>query len=254
MSRSGVPGGRQEPAPERNEGREEGLHPRYRRAFGCVTWVYMGILAFLAAATLFALPIRYVGDGAGFGQVLSRLSFYGLVLILPAMALAFLLGSRTYRVESAFGRRVGAGIGALIGWACFFVLSWAAVAYSLEGRDQMFRPALFAGLDGSPVLYVFPLLILIATVLVLYALYATKADYGRRRSAVFVSAALALAAGLLVLAADPDGLGLAGALVSTLSGAVGGWVSGFGYARAGGNERIPPGSTIRPSQPRRRAR
>ena len=214
----------------------------------------MGILAFLAAATLLALPIRYVGDGAGFGQVLSRLSFYGLVLILPAMALAFFLGSRTYRVERTFGMRVGAGIGALIGWVCFFVLSWAAVAYGLAGRDQLFRPVLFAGLDGSPVLYAFPLLILMATALVLYALYTTSAAYERRRRAALASAALALVAGLLVLAADPDGLGLVGALVSTLSGAVGGWVSGFGYARAGGNEMIPPGSTIRPRQPRRRAR
>ena len=251
MSRSGAPN-RPELAPGRDGGREEGIHPRYRRAFGCVTWVYMGILAFLAVATLLTLPMRYVGDGAGFGQILSRLSFYGLVLILPSMVLAFLLGSRTFRVETVFGRRVGAGIGAIIGWACFFVLSWAAVAYSLDGRDQIFRPALFAGLEGSLVLYVFPLLILIATALVLYALYATNADYARRRRAVFVSAALALAAGLLVLAADPDGLGLAGALVSTLSGAAGGWVSGFGYARAGGNEMIPPGSTIQPSQARRR--
>lgn len=249
MSRSGAPGRRE---PERDGGREEGIHPRYRRAFGCVTWVYMGILAFLAAATLLALPIRYIGDGAGFGQILSRLSFYGLVLILPAMVLAFYLGSRTYRVESAFGRRVGAGIGALIGWACFFVLSWAAIAYGLEGRDQLFRPVFFAGLEGSPVLYLFPLLILISTALVLYALYATNAAYGRRRTAVFLSSVLALVAGLLVLVVDPDSLGIAGALVSTLSGTVGGWVSGFGYARAGGNERIPPGSTIRPSESRRR--
>ena len=214
----------------------------------------MGILAFLAAATLLALPIRYVGDGAGFGQVLSRLSFYGLVLILPAMVLAFFLGARTYRVERGYGMNVGAGIGALIGWACFFVLSWAAVAYGLEGRDQLFRPVLFAGLEGSFVIYVFPLLLLVSTALVLYALYATTVDYARRRSAVLLSGILALVAGALVLATDPDPFGLAGALVSTLSGAVGGWVSGFGYARAGGNEMIPPGSTIRPKQPRRRAR
>ena len=251
MSRSGS-SGRREPAAE--EGREEGLHPRYRRAFGCVTWVYMGILAFLAAATLLALPIRYVGDGAGFGQVLSRLSFYGLVLILPAMVLAFFLGARTYRVERGYGMNVGAGIGALIGWSCFFVLSWAAIAYGLEGRDQLFRPVLFAGLEGSLVIYVFPLLLLVSTALVLYALYATTADYARRRNAVLLSGALALVAGVLVLATDPDPVGLAGVLVSTLSGAVGGWVSGFGYARAGGNEMIPPGSTIRPKQPRRRTR
>ena len=214
----------------------------------------MGILAFLAAATLLALPLRYVGDGAGFAQILSRLSFYGLVLILPAMVLAFFLGARTYRVERGYGMNVGAGIGALIGWACFFVLSWAAVAYGLEGRDQLFRPVLFAGLEGSFVIYVFPLLLLASTALVLYALYTTTADYTRRRNAVLLSGILALVAGVLVLATDPDPFGIAGALVSTLSGALGGWVSGFGYARAGGNEMIPPGSTIRPSQPRRRAR
>ncbi len=51
--------------------------PQYRRAFGCVTWVYMAILAFLAAATLFALPLRYAGDGTGFGRILSLLHSSG---------------------------------------------------------------------------------------------------------------------------------------------------------------------------------
>ena len=249
MSRSASP---EPPTPGRNGGREEGIHPRYRRAFGCVTWVYMGILMFLAAATLLALPIRYVGDGRGFGLVLGLLSFYGLVLILPGMVFAFFLGARSYRVERGFGMRVGAGIGALVGWLCFFGLAWAVAVYGLDGRDQIFRPAPFPDLGDSPVLFVVPLLLLAATALVLYALYATKVDYARRRRAGLVSGALALVAGGLVVVADPDALGLAGALVSTLSGAVGGYISGFGYARAGGNEMIPPGSTIRPSPPRRR--
>ena len=85
-----------------------------------------------------------------------------------------------------------------------------------------------------------------------YYLLLLRHDDSGSRYAVLVSAALALVAGGLVLAVDPDALGLVGALVSTLSGAVGGWVSGYGYARAGANEMIPPGSTIRPSPPRRR--
>ncbi len=231
-------------------GDEGGLRPKYRRAFGCVTWVYMGILTFLAAATLFALPLRYVGDGAGFGQVLSLLSFFGLVLFLPAIVLGFVLGTRTYRVERGLGARAGAGIGAIAGWGCFFVLCWTVVAYGLGGRDQLFRPTLFAGLEGSPAFYAFAPLMLGATTLVLYALFA-KGAFERRRRLVLLAAGLALVAGLLVVAADFDPLGVAGALVSTAAGAAGGWVSGIGYARAGGDDMIPPGSTIRPRGPRR---
>src|SRR5215218_9214587 len=49
----------------RSNGSEErtGLRPRYRRAFGCVTWVYMGMLVFLAANFLLVLPSRYLGSG-----------------------------------------------------------------------------------------------------------------------------------------------------------------------------------------------
>ena len=227
-------------------GERQGIQPRYRRAFGCVTWTYMGILAFLAAATLFAFPLRYIGNGSGFGQVLSLLAFFGLVLLLPAMIVAFVLGARTYRVVGTFGRRVGAGIGALIGWTCFFFLCWAAVAYGFGGRDQLFRPTLFGGLESSFFLYVFPLPVLAATTLVVYALFFPRADYERRRRAVLLAAVLAGIAGLGVVAAGFDLLGVAGALVSTAAGAAGGWVSGAGYARAGGEDLIPPGATIRP--------
>lgn len=228
-----------------------GLRPKYRRAFGCVTWLYMGILAFLAAATLFALPLRYTGSGAGFGQVLSLLSFFGLILFLPAMVLGFVLGARTYRVENGLGARAGALIGAIAGWGCFFSLCWAAVAYGLGGRDQLFRPTLFASLEGSRfAFYAFAPVMLLAAALVLYALFARGA-FERRRRLVLISAGLALLAGLLVVAAGFDPLGVAGALISTAAGAVGGWVSGIGYARAGGDDMIPPGSTIRPRGPRR---
>ena len=91
-----------------------GLQPRYRRAFGCVTWLYMAILAFLAAAFLLLLPFRYVGSGEIY-RLLSGLSFFGLVLILPGMALAAALGARTYRSQRRRGTRVGMGIGAGVG-------------------------------------------------------------------------------------------------------------------------------------------
>lgn len=227
-----------------------GLRPQYRRAFGCVTWVYMGILAFLAAATLLALPLRYAGNGAGFGQVLSLLSFFGLVLFLPAIVLGFVLGARTYRVERGLATRAGALVGAIAGWGCFFVLCWVAVAYGLGGRDQLFRPTLFAGLEGSLAFYAFAPLMFAAAAFVLFALFA-KGAFERRRRLVLLAAGLALLAGLLVVAADFDSLGVAGALVSTVAGIVGGAVAGAGgYARAGGDEMIPPGSTIQPRGPR----
>lgn len=243
------PDQRQRPAEEPERG---AVQARYRRAFGCVTWVYMGILAFLGAATLFALPLRYVGDGAGFGQILSRLSFFGLALILPAMVLGFILGARTYRVEKHLGRRAGAFVGAIVGWMSYFVLVWSAVAFDFGGRDEAFRPVLFAGLANSFIVYAFVPLALAATALVSYALFVRGASFDRRRRLTFLSAGLAVLAGASVVATGPDLLGMAGALVSTLAGAVGGRVSGGGYARAGGDSSIPPGATIRPREPRRK--
>ena len=250
MSRSS-PGRREDPAQGQEQG--GGIQPRYRRAFGCVTWVYMSVLVFLAAATLFAVPLRYSGEGAGFGQILSLLSFFGLVLILPAMALAAALGARTYRVERRLATRAGAGVGAIVGWTSFFVLIWSGIALSLDRRDQLFRPVLFAGLEGSFAYYLLPLLALLATGLVLYALFSRRADF-ERRGLLLLGGALAALAGLVVVATDPDPVGIFGALVSTAAGAAGGWVAGIGYARAGGNEMIPPGSTIRPREPRRKPR
>ena len=83
-----------------------GLQPRYRRAFGCVTWLYMAILAFVAAAFLLLLPFRYVGSGEVY-KLLGGLSFLGLVLILPGTALAAALGARTYRSQRRRGTRAG---------------------------------------------------------------------------------------------------------------------------------------------------
>jgi hypothetical protein len=235
-----------------SSGAEErtGLRPQYRRAFGCVTWVYMGMLVFLLANFLLVLPSRYLGSGALFGYLPPRLAFLGMALILPGMALAAMLGARTFRTPSKRGTRVGAGVGGLIGFSGFFALEWLAVAFGLDERDQAFQIVLFPDLGGTLAFYAFVPLTLVATGLVIYALYNMNADFDRRLRLAFVGAVLAALAGLGVVATDFDPLGVLGALISTLAAAIGGYVSGSGYARAGGNDMIPPGTDIQPRRPR----
>ncbi len=222
---------RRNTAPEGGERRA--LQPRYRRAFGCVTWLYMAILTFLAAAFLLLLPFRYVGSGDVY-KLLGGLSFFGLVLIVPGMALAAALGTRTYRSQRRRGTRVGMGVGALVGWTSFFALAW------LTG---VLRPS--TGSSG-PALYAFVPLALVAGGLVLYALFARGPGFDRRRNLVLAGAALAVVAGLAVLLSDFEPLAIIGALVSTVAAALAGWVGGVGYSRAGGDDMIPPGAVLRP--------
>ena len=113
----------------------------------------MGILAFLAAAFLLPLPFRYVGDGTIFREIPSRLSFFGIVLIVPGIAIGAALGARTYRAERRLATRAGAGIGAIVGWTSFFVPAW------LQELPFIFLP-----------------LVAVATGLVLYALFATRQE------------------------------------------------------------------------------
>ena len=99
--------------------------------------------------------------------------------------------------------------------------------------------------------YLFPPLTLAAAVLVVFALYSRGTDPSRRRRLGLIGAGLALVAGVGLVLSDPDAVGVAAALISAVSGALGGWVGGVGgYARAGGDEMIPPGSTIQPRGPR----
>ena len=217
-----------------SEGGERGaLQPRYRRAFGCVTWLYMAILIFLAAAFLLLLPFKYVGSGDVY-KLLGGLSFFGLVLILPGTALAAALGARTYRSQRRRGTRVGLGIGAIIGWTSFFTLAWLT---------EVLLPS--TGSHG-PAYYIFVPLALVAAVLVLYAIFSTRADFDRRQNLVLVGAALAIVAGLAVLVSDFEPLAIIGALISTVAAALAGWVAGLGYSRAGGDDMIPPGAVRRP--------
>jgi hypothetical protein len=214
----------------------------------------MGMLVFLAANFLLVLPSRYLGSGELYRFIPPTLAYLGTLLILPGMVLAALLGARTFRTPRKRGTRVGAGMGALIGYSGFFGLAWLAIAFGLNRRDQAFRTVVFPDLGGSPAFYAFVPLTLLATGLIIYALYSKAADFERRRRLVYAGAALAVLAGLGIVATDPEPLGVAGALISTLSGAIGGFVSGSGYARAGGDDMIPPGSEIRRREPRRKPR
>jgi hypothetical protein len=214
----------------------------------------MGMLVFLAANFLLVLPSRYLGSGELYRYLPPTLAYLGTLLILPATVLAALLGARTFRTPRTRGTRVGAGIGALIGYSGFFGLAWLAIVFGLNRRDQAFRTVVFPDLGGSLAFYAFVPLTLLATGLVIYALYIKAADFGRRRTLVYAGSTLAVLAGLGVVVADPDPLGIGGALISTASGAIGGYVSGAGYARAGGDDMIPPGSEIRRREPRRKPR
>jgi hypothetical protein len=213
----------------------------------------MGMLVFLAANFLLVLPSRYVGSGELYGYIPPTLAYLGTLLILPGMVLAALLGARTFRTPRKRGTRVGAGVGALIGYSGFFGLAWLAMALGLNRRDQAFRTIVFPDLGGSLAFYAFVPLTLLATGLVVYALYSKSADF-RRRNLVYAGATLAVLAGLGVVVTDFDPLGVLGALISTASGAIGGFVSGAGYARAGGDDMIPPGSEIRRRESRRKPR
>jgi hypothetical protein len=219
-------------------GERRGLQPRYRRAFGCVTWLYMAILTFLAAAFLLLLPFRYVGSGEIY-RLLGALSFFGLVMILPGMVLAAALGARTYRSQRRRGTRVGMGVGAIVGWLTFFTLAW------LTG---ILSPAADVTSLGLASIAFVPLA-LAAAILVLYALFSKDAGFERRRNFVLAGAGAAFVAGLVVLVADFEALAVVGALISAVAATLAGWVAGIGYSRAGGDDMIPPGA-VRRAQPK----
>ena len=186
----------------------------------------MAVLVFLLAAFLLPLPFRYVGTGEIFSEIQIRLALIGLILIVPGMALGAVLGTRTYRVERLLAMRSGAGIGAgagLTGYLLFFVL--------FEGLPLLAAPLVASGL------------------LLLYALFATGHVLARRRQAVLLAAGISVISGVVALLLNFDLLGLLGVLFATAAAAVGGLVGGVGYARAGGDEMLPPG-TVRQERAR----
>jgi hypothetical protein len=191
----------------------------------------MAVLVFLAAAFLLPLPFRYVGSGDVFSEIQLRLALLGLVLIVPGMALGAFLGARTYRVPRPLGARAGTAVGAAAGLVSYLIFF-----------------ALFEDL------YLLLAALVPAAALLLYALFATGQGFARRLRTVLISVALAVLSGAVALVVDFDLLGLLGALFCAAAAAIGGYVGGIGYARAGGDEMIPPGSTIRPKEPRSKPR
>jgi hypothetical protein len=219
---------REHPAEDTEQG---ALRPEYRRAFGCVTWVNMAVLVFLAAAFLLPLPFRFVSNGEIFSEMQLRLALLGLVLIVPGMALGAILGARTYRVERRLGTRAGAGIGAATGLTSYLLF--------------------FALVEG---LYLLAAPLVVSSVLLLYALFATGQSFEHRQRMVLLATGLAALSGAVALLLNFDLLGLLGALFATASAAVGGFVGGAGYARAGGDAMIPPDVTIRRREPTQKPR
>ncbi len=206
------------------EGEQGALQPRYRRAFGCVTWVYMATLAFLAVASFGLMPVWFV-FGWNVFSFLEGLAFFAIPLFVPAMVFGAALGLRTYRSGRREATRNGAAIGAIVGWTGFASLLWFENV-AANGAGSLYWLAVPA--------------VLAATVLVLYALFAGRAQMRLRRRLVLVAALLVGVPGLALLAADFDPILAVVALVSTLAGAAGGWTAGIGYARAGGDEMTPP--------------
>ena len=199
-----------------------GLSPRTRRAFGCVTWVYMATLAFLAAASLLFMPFWFFGGWNVF-SLLEGPAFFATLLFLPAMVLGAALGLRTRRSGRRAATRAGAAVGAVVGWLGGAFVVW------LEVRGEGAGPAAYAFLPPAA----------LSGALLLYALF--SGDLRRGARLVAAAALLAAACGAFVLALGGSWLAAASAAVSGLSGATAGWVGGFGYARAGGKEMLPPG-------------
>ena len=214
----------------------------------------MGMLVFLAANFLLVLPSRYLGSGELYGYLPPALAYLGTLLILPGMVLAALLGARTFRTPRTRGTRVGAGVGALIGYSGFFGLAWLAIALGLNRRDQAFRTVVFPDLGGSLAFYAFVPLTLLATGLVILRPLCQRRGLRATAQARLCRGGARGACGARRRGDGSDPLGVLGALISTLSGAIGGYVSGAGYARAGGDDMIPPGAEIQRREPRRKPR
>jgi hypothetical protein len=124
----------------------------------------MAMLTFLAANFFISLPFRYFGGEAVYNYVPPTLAYVGTVLLVPGMVFAAVLGARTYRAPRGVAGRVGAGVGALIGFSGLLSLVWISAALGFAERDQAFRSGTFTEVGGVA-FYLFPPLTLAAAVL-----------------------------------------------------------------------------------------
>ena len=212
-----------------SSGEQQGIQPRYRRGFGCVTWIYMATLAFLAIASFGLMPVWFFAGWDVF-SLLEGIAFYATLLFLPAIFFAAVVGARTYRAPRRQATRAGAAVGSVVGWTGFIFLAWM-------------ENVVDRGFVGAGFIYWFVVpAVLAAGALVLYAVFPGKTGMEQRRRLVLIGAATVGVTGLILLAANFSLLQVVVAIVSTLAGAGGGWTAGIGYARAGGEEMIPPGA------------
>ena len=187
----------------------------------------MATLAFLAVASLGLMPVWFF-EGWDVFSLLEGIAFYATLLFLPAMFLAALVGIRSYRVPRDQGKRAGSAVGAVVGWTGFVFLVWLE---NVSARG-------FA--DAGFIYWLTVPAVVVAAALLLYAVFPGKTDMEQRRRLVLIGAAIVGVTGLVLLAIDFSLLRVVVAVVSTLAGAGGGWTGGVGYARAGGDEMIPP--------------
>lgn len=201
----------------------QGIQPRYRRAFGCVTWIYMGTLAFLAVASLGMMPIWFIA-GWDLFSILEGITFYAILIFLPILILGAVVGARTYRSDRREATRNGAAVGTVVGLAGFAFPIW--LENIIAGGNVLYW------LAAPPML--------LAGLLLTYAVFPGKADFQQRRNLVVFAALLTGVTGIALLAFDFSLLQVFVAVVATLSGTAGGWTAGIGHARAGGEEMLPP--------------
>jgi hypothetical protein len=207
---------------EQPENVQEGIRPRYRRAFGCVTWIYMATLVFLFVVSALMAPFWIFGDW-GLYSLLEAPSLTATLIFVPAIVAAAILGARTYRSERRVATRNGTYVGLVVGWLIFTPVVWLEVVQAGAG--------VFA--------YAFLPLAAASSALIVYALF--RGEQGPGKKLVAASALLAFLGGVIVLAYSGDFILMVGAVVNALSGAAAGWTAGIGYARAGGKEMLPPG-------------
>ncbi len=202
---------------------QQGIRPRYRRAFGCVTWIYMATLAFLAVASLGMMPIWFIA-GWDLFSILEGITFYAILIFLPCLILGAIVGSRTYRSGRRQATRNGTVVGAVIGWIGFVFPIW--LENIISGGNALYW------LAAPPVV--------VGGLLLTYAVFPGKPGRKQRQTLVLASAALTGVTGLVLLAANFSFLQVFVAVVAVLAGAAAGWTAGIGYARAGGEEMLPP--------------
>ncbi|MGB3635573.1 MAG: hypothetical protein WA982_16135 [Rubrobacteraceae bacterium] len=205
-----------------SEAEQQGIRPRYRRAFGCVTWIYMATLAFLAVASLGMMPIWFIA-GWDLFSILEGIVVYAILMFLPCLILAAVVGARTYRIDRQQATRNGTAVGAVFGLTGFIFPIW------LENIAS-----------GTTLYWLVVPPFVLAGILLVYAVFPGALDRRQRQRLVLVSAVLTGIMAVVLLILNFSLLQVFVAVIAVLAGAAAGWTAGIGYARAGGEEMLPP--------------